>query len=552
MCAATQHLAVETQFGTEMVDRAAHAVDAALWCNPQIQTLTIGFAAEIQATVRHLFFQIRQGQRLLIRAVQYQALATDFHLPERLVAAGAQGQALEVEVVAAVSFTLQTIDLVDFEATIAALALAAAQAPGQIGEQAGLAITAKLHDFALDTGGVAIDQHEATLFLAGSEHQLTIFDLDLTLQASRWRWAFRLAGVDLAGGQEREKGDAGKQGAGDGHESLQIRAATIATARPWLKPFALTGPHEYGLIRPFISRRAASAMPNLAMRPSTLHLPQGHWATVLDCLCDHFPAIDRATWLQRMARGRVLDAAGAPIDATHPYRVGLKVRYFREVPNETPIPFDEQVLWQDEHLLVADKPHFLPVMPAGEYVEQTLLARLIKRTGNPDLVPIHRIDRLTAGLVLFSVNPASRGQYQALFRQRAVEKRYEAIAPALLQLQFPYLHRSRMVEGEPFFRMQEVAGEANSETQIEVLERRGELWRYGLSPVTGRKHQLRVHLAGLGAPIVGDDFYPHLLESRNQPDDYGKPLKLLARGLRFVDPVSGQVREFQSELQLQW
>ncbi|WP_220802253.1 pseudouridine synthase [Pseudomonas sp. NCCP-436] len=293
-------------------------------------------------------------------------------------------------------------------------------------------------------------------------------------------------------------------------------------------------------------------MPHVSMRPSTLYLPQGSWATVLDCLCEHFPAIDRATWQQRMARGRVLDAAGQPLDARQPYRAGMLVRYFREVPGETPIPFEEQVLWQDEHLLVADKPHFLPVMPAGSYVEQTLLARLIRRTGNSDLVPIHRIDRLTAGLVLFSVSPSSRAQYQALFRERRVEKRYEAIAPALPQLQFPYLHRSRMVPGEPFFRMQEVSGEPNSETLIEVLERRGEHWRYGLSPVTGRKHQLRVHLAGLGAPIEGDDFYPELRSPAEQQVDFEKPLKLLARGLSFVDPLSGCLRSFESNLELLW
>lgn len=131
---------------------------------------------------------------------------------------------------------MQAIDLVDLETAVVAFALAAAQATGQIGEQAGLAITAELHDCALDACAAAIDQHEAALFLAGGEDQLTIFNLDLTLQAGGRRWAFRLAGVDLAGGQKREEGDAGKQGAGDGHGSLQIRAATIATARPRLKP----------------------------------------------------------------------------------------------------------------------------------------------------------------------------------------------------------------------------------------------------------------------------------------------------------------------------
>ncbi len=286
------------------------------------------------------------------------------------------------------------------------------------------------------------------------------------------------------------------------------------------------------------------------MRPSTLHLPPGEWATVLDCLAAHFPAIGRAVWLQRMARGRVLDAEGAPLGPQHPYRVGLRVHYFREVAAETPIPFSEQILYVDEHLLVADKPHFLPVMPAGGYVEQTLQARLAKRLGNADLVPLHRIDRHTAGLVLFSTNPQSRGQYQALFRERQMDKRYEAVAPALPTLEFPLLRKTRLAAGEPFFRMREVAGAANSETRIEVVEKLGELWRYALYPITGKKHQLRVHLAALGAPILNDPFYPEVSAAPDAPDDYGRPLKLLAQGLAFVDPLSGEQRRFASGLSL--
>ncbi len=286
---------------------------------------------------------------------------------------------------------------------------------------------------------------------------------------------------------------------------------------------------------------------------STLHLPQGDWATVLDCLCAHFAAIDRATWADRFARGRVLGADGQPLAATHPYRVGLKVHYFREVRDEKPIPFEAQVLYLDEHLLVADKPHFLPVMPAGEYVNETLLARLSKQVGNPDLVPIHRIDRLTAGLVLFSTNPESRGRYQALFRERMIDKTYEALCPALPHLEFPRVERLHMVEGEPFFLMKRGEGEPNSETRIEVLERRGDRWRYALYPVTGRKHQLRLQMATLGAGICNDPFYPELLErGRRDQDDYAQPLKLLARALSFRDPLTGEARQFESRLQLGW
>lgn len=288
-------------------------------------------------------------------------------------------------------------------------------------------------------------------------------------------------------------------------------------------------------------------------RASTLHLPAGPWSTVLDCLCARFPAIPRETWLLRLARGRVLDAEGKPLDASTPHREGLRVHYFREVEAETPIPFEERILHVDEHLVVADKPHFLPVTPSGQYVEQTLLARLARRLDNPLLVPLHRIDRPTAGLVLFSANPASRAAYQALFRERRMHKRYEAIAPPLPQLDFPHVRRSRLVDGEPFILMREAEGAINSETRIEVLERREHWWRYALYPVSGKRHQLRVHMAALGAALRNDPLYPRLLpEEQRRSDDYSRPLQLLARHLAFDDPLTGRPRQFDSQLQLDW
>jgi tRNA pseudouridine32 synthase/23S rRNA pseudouridine746 synthase len=279
---------------------------------------------------------------------------------------------------------------------------------------------------------------------------------------------------------------------------------------------------------------------------STVHLPAGPWLTVLDGLCATFAAISREQWLDRMARGRVLDAQGETITPAMPHpRNGLRVHYYREVVDEATIPFAEDVLYIDEHLVVADKPHFLPVIPSGGFVEQTLLRRLMRRLDNPDLVPLHRIDRVTAGLVLFSANRASRSAYQALFQQQRIEKRYEALAAALPGLSFPLTRRTRLVRGEPFFRTQEVDGEPNSETRIEVIERGKDGWRYALYPVTGKKHQLRVHMAALGAPILNDPWYPGV--SAGDADDYQHPLKLLAKTLSFIDPLSGERRCFDSQ-----
>ena len=278
--------------------------------------------------------------------------------------------------------------------------------------------------------------------------------------------------------------------------------------------------------------------------PSRLQLPPGPWPTVLDGLCVRFPAIDREVWVDRFARGRVQDASGCALAVDMPYRVGMELRYFREVPNEPRIPFEAQIVFADADLVVADKPHFLPVVPSGRFVQETLLWRLQSQLGNAELVPLHRIDRETAGLVLFSARAETRSMYQALFGQRGIEKCYEAIAPPLPSLSMPHVRSSHLQPGEPFFLMCEADGAPNSHTRVDVIERRAQSWRYDLQLVTGRKHQLRVHMAALGAPIVNDGLYPEL--RARAPDDFSRPLQLLAKSLRFVDPVDGRPRAFES------
>ncbi len=282
---------------------------------------------------------------------------------------------------------------------------------------------------------------------------------------------------------------------------------------------------------------------------SRLQLPSGPWLTVLDGLCARFPRIAREVWLDRFARRLVQDASGCALSVDAVYRVGMEVRYFREVFDEPRIPFEAHIVFADGHLVVADKPHFLPVIPSGRFVAETLLSRLKIQLGNPDLVPLHRIDRETAGLVLFSANADTRAAYQTLFQQRTIHKTYEAIAPPLPLLSLPHVHRSNLQAAEPFFCMCETVGASNSETCIDVLERRAHAWRYALQPVTGRKHQLRVHMAALGAPILNDRMYPMLQQQAAQ--DFSRPLQLLAKALRFVDPLDGSPREFESRLTLQ-
>ena len=279
------------------------------------------------------------------------------------------------------------------------------------------------------------------------------------------------------------------------------------------------------------------------------------WPHLIDFLDHKMPKVGRLVWEKRLAHGEVLGEAGQVLTPQTPFRGGTRVYYYRALDREPVVPFEAQVIYQDAHLVVADKPHFLPVTPGGRYLQQTLLLRLQQSLGLPLLAPLHRIDRETAGLVLLAVNPAERGIYHALFSGRTLQKTYEAIAPHTEALAWPHTRRSRMVEHpSDFFRMCEATSNSapNSETQIECVEQRG-LWaRYRLRPITGKRHQLRVHMNALGLPIVGDQLYPTVRRGPDDDEDFAEPLRLLAKTLSFTDPITAELRRFDSEQTLAW
>jgi len=240
---------------------------------------------------------------------------------------------------------------------------------------------------------------------------------------------------------------------------------------------------------------------------------------------------------------RIVDHDG-PLHPDAPFVPGSFVWFHRDLPVEVPVPFEIDVLHHDEHLLVVDKPHFLATIPRGRHIVETALVRLRRDLDLPALSPAHRLDRVTAGLLMFVVTPELRGAYQNLFRDRRVRKTYEAIAPYNPALQLPRTVTSRIVKERGVIAAYEEPGAPNAETHVELLETREGLGRYRLTPTTGRTHQLRLHLAGLGIPIRGDDFYPVLTETAL--DDFSRPLQLLAATLEFTDPVTGQARRFET------
>jgi tRNA pseudouridine32 synthase/23S rRNA pseudouridine746 synthase len=309
-----------------------------------------------------------------------------------------------------------------------------------------------------------------------------------------------------------------------------------------------------------------------------LRLPdEGPWHTAMDYMMHRWGHIDPQGIEDRFDAGEIVGEGGVPLDRATRLEDHTFIWYYRTLPPETRIPVELGILHQDEHLLVVDKPHFLPTTPGGTYIQESALVRLRNQLDLPDLIPMHRLDRMTAGVLLLSTNPETRGKYQVLFEKRQVQKEYECVSAAepasgYPAVDFPVVVRNRMTKSRSYLLAEVIDGEPNAETRIERLEtfdggttapasvttdagtpaagkgpaRR--LARYRLEPHSGKTHQLRVHMASLGLGIVNDAFYPDLLDKA--PDDYTKPLQLLARGISFVDPISGQPVEYRSRLEL--
>lgn len=292
------------------------------------------------------------------------------------------------------------------------------------------------------------------------------------------------------------------------------------------------------------------------MKPSKLYLPHDKsfmgWR-LIDYLAVHFSHISLENWQRRFDSGLISLERGEPLKQDSPYLAGQTILYYRQVENEPIIPFEPNILHLDEHLLVVDKPHFLPVTPSGRYVSQTLLAKLrnhpdLQQLAVNDISPLHRLDKDTAGVMLLSVNPSSRACYHALFADRHIHKTYQAIAPTRSDLCYPFHIHSRLERGEPFFLTKTAQGEPNAHTMIELIENNGAFSLYRLTPVTGKKHQLRVHMASLGMPLLNDNFYPTVKPKGTT--DFAKPLKLLAKSIAFIDPLTNELRDFNSNLSL--
>jgi tRNA pseudouridine32 synthase/23S rRNA pseudouridine746 synthase len=277
----------------------------------------------------------------------------------------------------------------------------------------------------------------------------------------------------------------------------------------------------------------------------------GPWVTLRDHLVERLAAGLTADEVDRRLRdGEFVDAKGAPVPLDAPFVPRSVVWTHRALPDEVPVPFELEVLHRDERLVVVDKPHFLATMPRGRHVVQSALARARVATGLPRLTPAHRLDRPTAGVLMLTTEQRWRGAYQGVFAAGRAHKEYLAVAPVRADLALPLVRRTHVAKEHGVHQAREVAGaEPNAETLVELLDQRTGLGLYRLTPRTGRTHQLRCQLHGLGIPIVNDPLYP--VERDVRVDDFSRPLQLLSSVLEFDDPVDGRRRRFETRRRLE-
>ena len=248
--------------------------------------------------------------------------------------------------------------------------------------------------------------------------------------------------------------------------------------------------------------------------------------------------------------GEFVDQLGRPWDGDAPYRPHAFVWFHRPLAPETPVPFSIDVLEQTERFVVVDKPPFMATTPRGAHVQETALVKLRVLLDLPELAPAHRLDRLTAGVLLFTTRREHRGAYAGVFQDRRAVKTYEALAPFDPAMEFPRRLVGRIEKRRGSLQAELVPGEPNAETLVEIVEMRGDYARYRLSPLTGKTHQLRLQMAAAGLPLTGDPLYPEVLDPATE--DFSEPLRLVARRLQFTDPIDGTARDYASTRELTW
>lgn len=263
----------------------------------------------------------------------------------------------------------------------------------------------------------------------------------------------------------------------------------------------------------------------------------GDW--LRERLPDHVDVADM------LARACFVDEAGAVVHAEDPFVPHRFVWFHRDLRDEPEVTAAIHVVHRDERLVVVDKPAFLSSIPRGRHVMQSVVVRLRAELDLPELSPLHRLDRVTSGLLMLATEARWRGPYQTLFEHRAVHKTYWALAPLRDDLTFPVVVRNHIRKDRGSWQAVVVPdAPVNAETRIELASTVDGFGVYRLTPRTGRTHQLRVHMLGLGIPIVDDPLYPEVLEV--DVDDFSRPLQLLAGELAFTDPVDGSARTFRS------